>query len=359
MHIADIFSKEKGLREKARLIRAEPDTVFPVLSAKLKLTWRCNLRCELCSIWQKPAERGLSHDDLQPELVEQIISALHKRGLRKVHFSGGEVLLLKSFPRLVAFARGLDLQVNLTTNGTLLDKDLARFLVESRVHAVTVSIDSGDEAQHDKMRGMKGAWKLAWRGLENLRERAGKKGRGPTLAVNTIVTRQNVPNLDALFGLLKERGVDRWRLLPVDTPLKKPRPTEAQWRELRRRFETDWQPLLSRLPIDWTSDRSAALAGKGKYAGEFYQDTVCFSPWFNLFIDADGMTYPCCMGKGSLPAYGNVLATSLPELLAGRRRREICYSMASGHLFPICKCCDDFLEENLAFGELMPKEERS
>ena len=357
MHVGKLIEQDSALAAQALRLRADPDAPFPILMAKIKLSWRCNLHCRLCSLWRKAPHlrRTLGIDQLPPELVEELLTALQRRGLRKLHLSGGEVLLLDSFPRIATFARGLGLQVNLTTNGTLIDGDMARFLVDERVHAVTVSIDSGHERQHDEMRGVRGAWRRAWKGIRRLAERRAHKGRGPTLAVNTIVTRENAGTLDALFPQLRDAGVDRWRLLPVDTHDKRIRPTARQWEQLAARWE-HWRPLVERLPVDWTSDRSAARASKGKYAGVFYGQRACFAPWFNVFINADGAVYPCCMSKGEIPPYGNVLHAPLDDVLASDARRAICCSMASGHLFDVCQRCDDYLEENAAFATLYDQE---
>lgn len=357
MRISSLLEREPGLAAAANRVRTDPETPFPLLSVKIKLTWRCNLRCKVCSLWRKPAELRQTRDLLPPERVEAILARLKEEGLVKVHFSGGEVLLVDSFPRLLRFARKLGLQVNFTTNGTLLDKETARLLIEERIHAVTFSIDSGRERQHDEMRGVEGAFRRTLSGLSLLAERRAKKGRGPDIGVNTVITRKNVKHLDALYQLLRDHGVDRWRLLPVDSPDKRLRPTPSQWTDLAQKWEGHWRPLLARLPLDWSSPKSALLAGKGKYAGTFYSDRICFAPWFNLFIDANGLVYPCCMGKGSIPPYGNILESDLSEILACRRRQEIRSSMAMGHLFPVCKTCDDFLEENQAFANCLVKEE--
>jgi MoaA/NifB/PqqE/SkfB family radical SAM enzyme len=357
MDLSRILTAERELGTRARRLIGEPESEFPLLSAKIKLTWRCNLRCQLCRLWRRPLLHN--HDCTLPaESVKTMLASLCGLGLRKIHFSGGEPLLLETFPELVRSARALGLQVNFTTNGTLLTKDMARFLVEERVHSVTVSIDSPSPRQHDLMRGLPGAWKLAWRGIENLLERRERKGRGPYVAVNTILTRKNIERLDELYDLLKERGVDSWRLLPVDAEDKKVRPTEEQWRELAGRWER-WRDRMRRLPLDLNSPKSAKQAAKGNYAGRFYRDRVCFAPWFNLFVDADGMAYPCCMGKANLKPYGNALNTPMPELLAGPARRELCHSLAAGYIFPVCETCDDFLEENLAFWELYHKEDET
>ncbi|MBU1171360.1 MAG: radical SAM protein [Proteobacteria bacterium] len=353
MHIANLFETEPALREKARNLKAEPDGPFPILSAKIKLTWQCNLRCLMCTIWREPRTKGQAIH-LPPDIVKQVLSHLKEKGLRKIHFSGGEVLLYKGFKDVVAFARSLGLQVNLTTNGTLITKDLARFFVEERVHTVTVSLDGPDAETHDRIRGVKGAFKATVNGMALMAARKLKKGRGPIIAVNTVVSRKTMDLLDAMYDLLCETKVQAWRILPIDTEIRSLRPTQSQWEAMFTKVPA-WSHLLSRLPLDWSSERSGHRAEGGKYAGLFYGDRVCFAPWFNLFVDADGRVYPCCNGKQDMRPYGNLNEIPAPQALESQVRREIRYSMASGHPFPICDCCDDFLEENQAFHLLSMK----
>lgn len=350
MNIGEVLQTNPALSQAALTLRADPGAPFPVLCAKFKLTWDCNLKCALCNIWRRDDEDRRPRK-LEAEKVIAAITSLKSQGLRKVHFSGGEVLIYKEFKEIVSHARSLDLQVNLTTNGTLLDNEAARFLIEQRVHAVNISIDSGLEKQHDEMRGIKGAWRRTWKGLNTLLDRRERKGRGPVIGVNTLVTRENAHTLDALYETLIASGVDRWRLLGVDTLDKNRRPTRQQWMELSEKMEK-WLPILARAPIDLGSSKSAALAEKGLYAGEFYKGRACFAPWFNLFVDADGAAYPCCMGKNDMLPYGNLADKPVSELLSGARSGETRCTMATGHVFPVCDRCDDFLEENLAFGSL-------
>ena len=187
MDIGQLLERDMELSRNAARLPRDPDAPFPVLLTKIKLTWACNLRCRVCALWRIPDKK-----DLPLERVIGLLRDLKQKGLRKVHLSGGEVFLVRDLPRILSAARELDLQVNLTTNGTLLDKGLARTLVEQRVHTVAFSIDAASEKQHDDMRGAPGAWKQTWKGLERLQARKAAKGRGPLIAVNTVVTRKNI-----------------------------------------------------------------------------------------------------------------------------------------------------------------------
>ncbi len=350
MHIATLIGRDGPLHQQAKGLVRDPDLPFPVLLAKFKLSWRCNLRCRMCNLWRYAHEgRGAG---LDPETVKQALFDLHAQGLKKVHFSGGEVLMYPAFEEIVSFARALDLQVNLTSNGTLITKETARFLVDQRVHTLTVSIDAPDSRTHDRIRGVKGAFKAAIHGQTLVRERREKKGRGPKLAVNTVVTRATIDSLDELYRLLRANGVDAWRILPIDTEREELRPTGEQWQRLLSRA-ADWGDFLSRLPLDWTSERSGARAASGKYAGVFYGSRVCYAPWYSVFVDADGKIYPCCMGKGDMVPYANINEHTMAEALTAPGKKAIAYSMAAGHPFPVCHRCDDFLEENQAFYDLL------
>ena len=352
MDIARLLARDERLAGLAATLRSDPGANFPLLTAKIKLTWRCNLRCQMCIVWQR-ARQVPDRCELPTPLVLESLTSLAERGVRKVHFSGGELLLYEGFREAIGHARSLGLQVNLTTNGIRLDKEIARWLVDVRVHCVAFSIDDASPRRHDTMRGEAGAWKAAWKGLLRLQEATERKGHGPAITVNTVVTRQNIDHLADLHRLLCERGVDRWRLLPVDTSDRTMIPSEKQWIRLAGQWG-DWKKLLDRLPLGWQEEspqRSAHRAHKGCYAVDFYGDRICFAPWFNVFIDANGAVYPCCAGKSQIPTYGNLFEQPLGEILDCPQRREVQAAMAAGHLFPVCNTCDDLLEENAAFAQ--------
>ncbi len=45
MHIATLIDRDGVLHEQALGLVNDPDHAFPVLLAKFKLSWRCNLGC--------------------------------------------------------------------------------------------------------------------------------------------------------------------------------------------------------------------------------------------------------------------------------------------------------------------------
>jgi cyclic pyranopterin phosphate synthase len=122
----------------------------PLRDLRVSVTDRCNLRCRYCMPREVFGEDFpfLERDELLTfEEIERLVRALVELGIRKVRLTGGEPLLRRDLPDLVArLTRIEDLDdVALTTNGVLLGR-MASALVEAGLRRVTVSLDALDDA---------------------------------------------------------------------------------------------------------------------------------------------------------------------------------------------------------------------
>ena len=103
---------------------------------------RCNFRCQYCM----PAD-GLPWLDrseiLSFEETQRLVGLVAEMGVRAVRLTGGEPLVRRGFPKLVAMLRKIELldEIAVTTNGYLLERD-AEALVRAGVDRFNVSIDS-------------------------------------------------------------------------------------------------------------------------------------------------------------------------------------------------------------------------
>jgi cyclic pyranopterin phosphate synthase len=114
----------------------------PLRSLRLSVTDRCNLRCEYCMpeaeyVWL-PRTDLLTFEELG-RTVDQFLAL----GVDKVRLTGGEPLLRRDLPRLVATLAGKPglADLALTTNGILLARH-ARELRDAGLRRVTVSLDT-------------------------------------------------------------------------------------------------------------------------------------------------------------------------------------------------------------------------
>jgi radical SAM protein with 4Fe4S-binding SPASM domain len=317
----------------------------------------------LCDYWHGRREGELSTDE-----VFAVLGDLASLGCGKVHFTGGEIFLRRDALALFAEAARLGMRVNLTTNGTQLEKDRIRALVELPVRSVTLSLDSPVAKLHDEVRGREGAFKKTLKALDRLLERRSKKTR---VRLNVVVNARTYLSLVELPALLDARPIDGLLLIPMDAKPETGRPGGA--RRLATlgptphtmgpleiaRFEAEVAPVLAariRVPgFDphpfGTSTADVGASARGAYARGHYETHRCHVPWHHTLVGPSGDVYPCCMGHRNLPSFGNVRETPLRELWRGEAYRAFRVAMLRERA-PICAHCDDFLADNRALDTL-------
>ncbi|MEU7689360.1 GTP 3',8-cyclase MoaA [Microbispora hainanensis] len=126
---------------------------------RVSLTDRCNLRCSYCmppeGLDWLPKPELLTGE----EIVRLVTIGVERLGIREVRFTGGEPLLRRELPEIVAATAALRPrpQVSLTTNGIGLAR-LAEPLAQAGLDRVNVSLDTLDRdvfvrlAHRDRLR---------------------------------------------------------------------------------------------------------------------------------------------------------------------------------------------------------------
>jgi len=104
-------------------------------------------------------------------------------GVNKIRLTGGEPLVRRNLDRLVGMLAGLDAEITLTTNGSLLAKQAAA-LKQAGLDRVTVSLDSLDDATFRRMNDADFPVAKVIEGIET----AAAAGLGP-VKINMVVKR--------------------------------------------------------------------------------------------------------------------------------------------------------------------------
>jgi len=321
---------------------------YKPLYVKVKLTWRCNLRCQMCNYWRQ--ER---HNALSSELIRTTIDELAELGCGKIHLSGGEPLLREDLFELVEYMVTRGMRVNLTTNGTLLTREKAERLAASGVKSVSVSIDSPEARVHDHIRA-KGAWKRTIKGLRNLR-RAIRKARAKIkIRLNTVISRINYESLTTLPELAHQVEANFLTLIPVDDPEGRLLLNKRRIRDYNQRIA----PVIVSQGLDYgllDSERKAYPFGtekaefeqskKGWYALGLYDEQPCYAPWTHALITPSARVYACCMTRGMPKPLGDLLEAPFTDIWQSETYRAFRARMHGAPL-EICRHCDDFLDQN-------------
>ena len=169
---------------------------------RLSVTDRCNLRCAYCM----PAEpRWFPREALLTfEELERVARVAIGEGVRKVRLTGGEPLVRRDLPRLIARLAALPglADLSLTTNGVLLEAQ-AEELAGAGLRRINVSLDTLDRAAFTAMTG-RDRLDDVLAGLDA----AAAAGLGP-IKINAVLLRGvNESQAEPLVAYGRERGFE-------------------------------------------------------------------------------------------------------------------------------------------------------
>lgn len=182
---------------------APPETI------SLFLTRRCNLRCPMCGQWgEEGSFKLLSGEVVKEELTLREIGSLLddlKAFRPNITLFGGEPMLYPHWIEVIDYAKRLGMRCNIVSNGLLLERYLDD-VIRVGLDEIVFSLD-GPEEVHDKMRGLKGAFKKAIEGFKGLKER--KKGDGlkrPLVTINCTIYEFNYNSLEGVVDVAEDIG---------------------------------------------------------------------------------------------------------------------------------------------------------
>ena len=349
-----VFSHETRARALIATARSvgrygltRPQRFTSPLMVVWNFTQACNLRCAHC---YQNARRRLP-DELGLEEQLRVLEVLQRNDVAMLALSGGEPMISPTFWPVAERAAEMGLHVSVATNGTLIDKVAAHRLCDVGVKYVEISIDSIDEATHDRFRGSPGYWRRAVAGI-----RAVAPVDGVRVALAATITRLNLDELGDLIEFAKELGCNcfyAFNFIPtgrgkeiVDLDLS-PAQREEMLRILYEHMQNDAitiitsAPQLARYCLGHADDATVVNTGHyghGRGGGaRLLSEYVggCGAGRVYCAIQPNGVITPCVFMP--LPV-GNILTDDLPhlwedhpvlQLLRDRERRQ-------GH----CRVCE-------------------
>jgi len=163
------------------------------------ITRACNLRCQHC---YATAGNWPEDNELTTAEAKNLITELAAYRVPALLFSGGEPLCRPDFFELAGYAAEHGLRLTLSTNGTLITRELARKIKELGVSYVGVSLD-GVGVNNDHFRGCKGAYEAALEGIRNC------LAQGQKVGLRFTVNRHNLHELGPVFDVAGREGIER------------------------------------------------------------------------------------------------------------------------------------------------------
>lgn len=164
------------------------------------MTNRCNLKCRHCYI---SAEDRSYASELTTEEAIDFIHDLAEMKAPVLLFSGGEPLIRKDIFELGKLASDLGLRPVISSNGTLINDEVADKIKAAGFQYVGISIDGGPKT-HDEFRNLPGAFDMALRGIRTCLAKGIKTG------IRFTVNKYNQEELPLIFDLVEKEGIPRF-----------------------------------------------------------------------------------------------------------------------------------------------------
>lgn len=272
----------------------------PLRDLRLSVIEACNFRCDYCMPADRvPDDYGLdSASRLSFDQIETLVRGFARVGIRKLRITGGEPLLRRNLPELVARlvnVPGIE-DLALTTNGSLLARQ-ARALREAGLQRLTISLDALDPDVFRRLSGGRGEVGKVLDGV-----RAAEDAGFGSIKFNCVVQRginddQALPLVEHFRGsghVLRFieymdvgtcNGWDRARVVPSA--------------ELHARIHARW-PLRALEPLQRgeVAERHAFEDGAGELGFVSSVTAPFCSDCNRARVSADGHLYTCLFAGG-------------------------------------------------------------
>jgi radical SAM protein with 4Fe4S-binding SPASM domain len=266
-----------------------------LLSVELEMTHACNLRCVYCYAEAgRPEADEMSFAEIQ-DAVQQAVDL----GARKVVvLGGGEPCLYPRFRDLVEHLDGLGVDTEVFTNGTMIDRGLARFLHQHRV-SVVVKRNAADPAVQDALAGVPGTFDQIQGGIEALMA-AGYPDAEHGLGVQTVICRHNLAEIPKLWRWARSRGIlPYFECMTTQGRAAHTPSLDVTRDELRAVFHDLCRMDREEFGLEWTP-HPPLVASR------------CARHLYSILIRANGDLYPCV---GVAVTVGNLRRDRLAEVL--------------------------------------------
>ena len=336
-----------------------PRFALPPVQAFFEVTYRCNLRCDMChylEIIEETETKKTYTNEMSSEEVKKAISKLPRFSL--ITFTGGEAFMKSDFMDILEFATQRH-KVHIITNGTTLSEKVVEDLMRLRLKSVWgsglfymgVSLE-GEEALHDRITTIPGSFKKTTQGLERLvAKRKELKSKFPLIHLTCVINRGNVRELVLLYEYANKLDVNVANFV-LSSPATYWHGKDYDQDDHLQRLTTpveEIEPELLREQLDLLLGKSKGKGTKLRFSPNYitvdeivryysnkssYQDYRCYIPWTKVAFSAYGDVFSCPHFR-----VGNVNNDSGPSAWQSERISNFREKLKAEGIFPGCLGC--------------------
>jgi MoaA/NifB/PqqE/SkfB family radical SAM enzyme/ubiquinone/menaquinone biosynthesis C-methylase UbiE len=278
----------------------------PIQAVDLAVTNACMFHCWHCY------NAGRVLCDLSTDVMQQIVVQLQDVGAIVINFTGGEPCLRHDIVDICSAVREDSVGI-LATTGYGFTDGIAERLRDTRIYSISISLDSADEEEHDRQRGVPGAFRIALQGIET----AKKWGFYTYTCAVPSKKLLRKENFRRLVELNEKLGVNELQLIE---PAPAGKIVEADLSFGEEEFGK---------VIQYMSEYNQREGGVAISSFAHMESPECFgcgAGQSHIYIDGSGEVSPCNMIPVS---YGNAGSEDLSEIIT---------RMQKDYRHPYCGC---------------------
>jgi len=293
----------------------EKGKITPIQSADMAVTNACMFNCWHCY----NADRRV--EDLSAGCLQNIVRQLQDSGAIVINFSGGEPCLRHDLPEICSSLRDDSCGI-LATTGYGFSDEVARGLRDTHIYSICISLDSADEKEHDGKRGVRGAFRIALRGIKT----AKKYGFYTYTCAVPSKKLLEEENFRRLVELNESLGVDELQLLE---PMPAGKILSAAIDFGEKEYEKVFQYMSE---YNQREDGVAISSFSHMESPDFFG---CGAGYTHIYVDGTGEVSPCNLMPVS---YGNAEKEDIAAIVARMQSKikqpyRVCLAQSMQHFF--------------------------
>lgn len=275
----------------------------------------CNFECQFCAIQTAEEELLFKKQFMEKELFEKIIDDLNEfsEKLKVLRLSGqGEPLLNPHIAEMISYAKQKDVAdfIEIVTNGSKLNPQLNKKLVESGVDRIRISIEAVNGEGYFEMTNRKIDFDAFVANINDLHD---KSGEHCEIYIKTVDAAVDTNEKEKQFYDTFENICDRIWIDQVA-------PLWSDFDELNKRFD---------------------VKCIGMHGQKVQMVNVCPFPFYNLVINPDGEVTACCADWKRKLVFGDLHKQSFKEIWNGDILKSFWIDMLKGNKssYEMCAKC--------------------
>lgn len=173
------------------------------LQVSIEVTRRCPLECLHCYNNLPMGDMEAKRREMTKEEHFRMLDELVEMGCFWLLYTGGEIFARKDFLEIYTYAKKKGFLITLFTNGTIINEQIADYLVEWPPFAIEITLYGRTRETYEALTAVPGSYDRCLRGIKLLKE------RGLPLKLKTVATSINKHEILAMRQFAEEElGVE-------------------------------------------------------------------------------------------------------------------------------------------------------